>query len=807
MISVDRASLREKDNINSNSVIEGENNNNSSNVQQTSNAEQQKSQIQQIEDALATLTKGGTIKVIIGSKALRESLANPEISANLFSMIESYITDNNDYPDDLFQLASKYKSEKLVKDIIKKLLKQKIHAYHGALINEELKKQQQADINIPSSIGVEGDKVKQTSSNNEKKTSNWLQTLASYIIPAKEGEWGKVILLSCIGFLLIFSYSLLRIPKDLLIISVGGAELIPFLKIIGILPATMVSSFIWEKIKSWCATDVDKNGQNVDGNNKSFYIAIGIFSAFFISFILMFPYLSTLQGFSLAVSFIPTGVTSIFKYWAYSAFYVFTEMWSVIAIEGIFKGLQTALFKKDRVKALSASFGIWQNIGLMTAGIALTGVFGIAGLTLYSQMMIIVGLFVISGLVTAALHAYATKTNTFKFADLKKPQATVNTQENENNNTAELSAAVTAKEQITSEQVLIDIQKIATVAINTGSFSNNGFISEKDLNNILNEKSTNEQASALSEYEKDNIRKAFNTGGSFATKLKGIGYFRDIRDLAIVVLAYNVCMVIFEVVWKNQVKIFCSSGASTISYVEFMGQFNFWTAVISIGLAIINPLINKLPAEAQALMTPALLLCLSVVFFGLVLAPTTMATICPLLFSSSISNLYWQIALLGAIQNVIVKASKYTVFEPINNTSWSAKPKFVKDSYQGIVNQISGKWGKGLGSLILLGLLAFGGTISNIMIYIPAVILTILIVWAFSAYNIAGTVSGRSDLPKVIYPETADGSDKLNKNMDMASRPEKECDPHKDALLDKKIEDKGIIDLVESKQEKKGYKN
>jgi len=86
------------------------------------------------------------------------------------------------------------------------------------------------------------------------------------------------------------------------------------------------------------------------------------------------------------------------------------------------------------------------------------------------------------------------------------------------------------------------------------------------------------------------------------------------------------------------------------------------------------------------------------------------------------------------------------------------------------------------------------------MIYIPAVILTILIVWAFSAYNIAGTVSGRSDLPKVIYPETADGSDKLNKDMEIASRSKKECDTNKG----NKIEDKGIIDLVESKKEKKG---
>jgi ATP/ADP translocase len=448
---------------------------------------------------------------------------------------------------------------------------------------------------------------------------------------------------------------------------------------------------------------------------------------------LLFPYLGALQGFALPFNFLPSGVNSMISFWAYSLFYVFTEMWAVITIDGLFKGLQTALFTKDRVKKLTPSFGIWSNLGLIAAGAALSGIFSVASFTLYTQMMMIVSLFALSGLIAISLHLYGVKSSNFKFGDDTK---NILSKKKETKKDITIDATLDAAIAETSK-TLANIQKTAALTLNDGWSKDTGLISTKELDTLIEE---DKEIKEYTKTEKNYVKKAFNAAGGFVSKIGGIASHWDLRDLAVVILAYNICLVLFEIVWKNQVKIYTSSGTSTVSYVQFMGNFNFWTGIISITLALLGPVIDKLPPEVRSLITPLLLGALSTIFFGLVLAPTTMATICPFLFSSSVSNLYWQIALIGTIQNVIVKASKYSVFEPVNSTSWSAKPKFVKDSYQDIVNQISGKWGKGLGSLIILGLLFYGGTLTNITVYIPIVLGLVIATWCYSAYNVATTL-------------------------------------------------------------------
>lgn len=611
-----------------------------------------------------------------------------------------------------------------IKKALESLLKEQIKEYHHANIKEAAARE----------LKEEKDKKDNKLQTNTGRASKFsFSDIASYIIPAKKDEWGKVLLLSGIGFLLVFSYSILRVPKDLLIISVGGAELIPYLKILGILPATVVSSMVWNKVKELCNSEKDANGMPTDTNNKPFYVAIAFFSIFFIGFMLLFPYLGALQGFALPFNFLPSGVNSMISFWAYSLFYVFTEMWAVITIDGLFKGLQTALFTKDRVKKLTPSFGIWSNLGLIAAGAALSGIFSVSSFTLYTQMMLIVSLFALSGLIAISLHLYGVKSSNFKFGGDTK-----NTSANDKNIEKDITIAATLDAAIAeTSKTLANIQKTAALTLNDGWSKDTGLISTKELDTLIEE---DKEIKEYTKTEKNYVKKAFNAAGGFVSKLGGIASHWDLRDLAVVILAYNICLVLFEIVWKNQVKIYTSSGTSTVSYVQFMGNFNFWTGIISITLALLGPVIDKLPPEVRSLITPLLLGALSTIFFGLVLAPTTMATICPFLFSSSVSNLYWQIALIGTIQNVIVKASKYSVFEPVNSTSWSAKPKFVKDSYQDIVNQISGKWGKGLGSLIILGLLFYGGTLTNITVYIPIVLGLVIATWCYSAYNVATTL-------------------------------------------------------------------
>ena len=124
-------------------------------------------------------------------------------------------------------------------------------------------------------------------------------------------------------FLVSFIYNILRPLKLSLVVTApnSGADIIPFLKLWAILPASFFFAYLYTKLSSTL------NRINV------FYSLIGIFLGFFLIFAIMYPYQTYLECDFLADllgSILPKGLhglTALVRYWFLALFYVMAELW------------------------------------------------------------------------------------------------------------------------------------------------------------------------------------------------------------------------------------------------------------------------------------------------------------------------------------------------------------------------------------------------------------------------------------------------------------------------------------------------
>lgn len=136
-------------------------------------------------------------------------------------------------------------------------------------------------------------------------------------------------------FLIIFIYHTLKDLKDTVVITASdaGAEVIPFIKIWGMLPLAIGASFLFSKI------------YNRFNREKTLYIIVGMLGLCYISFaFILFPfrdqlYLNHVHDFLTNV--LPSGCRGLIAmvcFWHYTLFYVTAELWSVLVLTILFYG-------------------------------------------------------------------------------------------------------------------------------------------------------------------------------------------------------------------------------------------------------------------------------------------------------------------------------------------------------------------------------------------------------------------------------------------------------------------------------------
>lgn len=185
--------------------------------------------------------------------------------------------------------------------------------------------------------------------------------------PIHAYELKKFLPMCFLMFCILFVYAMVRDLKDVFIQTYaigGGVHLLASLKLFFVMPVAIIAVMIFTNLV------------NKFGKSKTFYIIISSFLCFYAVFVtIIFPNIDKLQGSSEQLehwqNICPVFLHNIipcFINWAYTLFYVFSEMWGTMVISLLFWQFANQITKKSEVKRFFGLFSTIGNLGVIFAG-------------------------------------------------------------------------------------------------------------------------------------------------------------------------------------------------------------------------------------------------------------------------------------------------------------------------------------------------------------------------------------------------------------------------------------------------------
>jgi AAA family ATP:ADP antiporter len=171
-------------------------------------------------------------------------------------------------------------------------------------------------------------------------------------------------------FFISFVYSMLRNTKDALIVTApdGGADLIPFLKVYGVIPASVLFMLAYARLS------------NVLSRRRLFSAALAPFLVFFALFAALYPMRESLQPVAAFAHWqhrLPPWLASLAalaRHWTFALFYIMAELWGSVALSLLFWAFANDTVKVEESRRFYALFGAGANLALVAVKFANQGI-------------------------------------------------------------------------------------------------------------------------------------------------------------------------------------------------------------------------------------------------------------------------------------------------------------------------------------------------------------------------------------------------------------------------------------------------
>jgi len=222
-----------------------------------------------------------------------------------------------------------------------------------------------------------------------------------------------------------------------------------------------------------------------------------------------------------------------------------------------------------------------------------------------------------------------------------------------------------------------------------------------------------------SEVKKKKEKPKMSLGESFAYLARS----KYILCIAALVVCYGLCINIVEVTWKHQLK---TQYPNPNDYSTFMGMFSTITGLTTLFMIlVVSGNAMRRGWGFAAILTPIVLLVTGIAFFAFVLFQDSLGGFISALGTTPL----WLAVLVGAAQNILSKASKYSLFDPTKETAYIPLDPEAKVKGKAAIDVVGARLGKSGGSLVQQGLLIVFGTISAITPYIAVILFVFIGLW------------------------------------------------------------------------------
>lgn len=207
-----------------------------------------------------------------------------------------------------------------------------------------------------------------------------------------------------------------------------------------------------------------------------------------------------------------------------------------------------------------------------------------------------------------------------------------------------------------------------------------------------------------------------------------------LRLIATLVLGYGLSINFTEIMWKSLVK---KQYPDPLDYQRFMGNFSSAVGlstciVIFFGVHVIRILGWKVGAMA----TPGIMMILGIPFFA-----------CILLGLDSPVRLHVAVV-LGTIQSLLSKTSKYALFDPTTQMAYIPLDEESKVKGKAAIDVLGSRVGKSGGSLIQQGLVFVFGNIINAAPVVAVIYYSVLVGWIAAANRLSSLFQAQTEMDK-----------------------------------------------------------
>lgn len=203
-----------------------------------------------------------------------------------------------------------------------------------------------------------------------------------------------------------------------------------------------------------------------------------------------------------------------------------------------------------------------------------------------------------------------------------------------------------------------------------------------------------------------------------------------ILSIAILVIAYGICINLVEVTWKGQIKV---QYPNPNDYSAFMGKFSFLTGATTIIMLFVGGyIIRKKGWGFAAMVTPVVLLVTGGLFFSFVIFRDNLAGYIAMLGTSPVMLA----VIFGMLQNIMSKSTKYSLFDPTKEMSYIPLDQESKVKGKAAIDVVGARLGKSGGAFIQQGLVILLGTVAAITPYIAVIMAVIILAWLFAVRSL-----------------------------------------------------------------------
>ncbi len=221
-------------------------------------------------------------------------------------------------------------------------------------------------------------------------------------------------------------------------------------------------------------------------------------------------------------------------------------------------------------------------------------------------------------------------------------------------------------------------------------------------------------AGEIKKKKKMRLRESFR----YLTQSKYLSY------VAIMVLGYNMSINLVEVIWKAQLRELYPDSLQFNTYMNNMTSIFCLVSVVE--ALLLARFLRKFGWTSIALLTPLTLLITGVTFFGFLLFRPFLEGITFSLFGFSTLSI---VVFLGAMQVVMSKAAKYSIFDTTKEMVFIPLSNQEKIRGKAAIDGIGSRLGKSGGSVVHQGFLMLFGSLQRSTPYVGMVLFGVISVW------------------------------------------------------------------------------